>query len=162
MTDKPVSIVDISFWQYGYKDPANGDWTIIKYVDFLKMKTMVDAVIIRAGQNLWKDRAFQVSWDNAKLAGVPRSSYWYYDSRAEPKKQAELWVSTLGNDLGELPLWADLEETYGGQYKGWNNWYVFLERIKQLLPNKEIGIYTGFYYWKENAPNPVTQAASLN
>ena len=132
---------------------------IIKWIDFAKMRTRCPAVIIRAGQNLWKDPTFDVSWKNAKTAGMARGSYWFYDSRAAPKKQAELWVSLFAGDFGELPLFADFEDNYGGAFKGWRHWYIFLERIKELAPGREIGIYTAYYYWIENTtsvgiPNP--------
>ncbi len=145
---------DVSFWQDEPSTPEQ--------IDFVKMKQGADFTIIRAGQNLWADPDWAYNWRESKAAGLPRGSYWFYDSRAEPKKQAELWVQTMGTDLGELPLFADFEESYNGTYKGWQNWYVFLERIRALVgPQKEIGIYTAFYYWRDNAPNATTQAANL-
>ncbi len=144
---------DVSFYQ---DDP-----TTPQRIDFEKMKQSADYVIIRAGQNLWPDRDIKHNWPASKAVGLPRGSYWYYDSRADPKRQAELWVETLEGDLGELPLFADFEETYGGPYQGWRKWYDFLERLKELVDQKEIGIYTAFYYWRDNAPNPDTDPQSL-
>ncbi len=144
---------DISFYQ---DDP-----TTPQRVDFVKMKQIADFIIIRAGQNLWPDRDFRHNWAEAKKAGLPRGSYWYYDSRADPKQQAEKWVETLDSDPGELPLFADIEETYNGPYAGWQKWYDFLERLKALAGGKEIGIYTGYYYWTPNAPNPTTNPSNL-
>ena len=145
-----IKIPDISFYQYGW----NGA-TIDRYVDFEKMREQTPAVIIRAGQNLWKDRAFDVSWKGAKEAGLLRGSYWFYDSRADPKKQADLWFDILNGDFGELHLWCDFEDRYGGQWHGWRHWYDFMERVQSLMPLKEIGIYTGYYYWKENTSPPL-------
>ncbi len=134
---------DVSFYQ---DDPET-----TQGIDFFKMRASVGYVIIRAGQNLWADSDFKANWREAKLAGIPRGSYWYYDSRADPKKQAELWVQQFGGDFGELPLFGDFEDTYKGPYTGWKHWYNFLERLKQLIPaGKEIGVYTGYYYWIEN------------
>lgn len=144
---------DVSFYQDDPTTPA--------HIDFAKMNRSADYVIIRAGQNLWPDRDFPRNWAAAKAAGLPRGSYWFYDSRADPKRQAELWVDTMDGDLGELPMFADFEEAYGGQFKGWRNWYNFLERLKELVDQKEIAIYTAFYYWRDNAPNPNTQAQNL-
>lgn len=144
---------DISFYQDNPTTP--------QHVDFVKMKQVADFVIIRAGQNLWADREFHYNWMEAKNAGLPRGSYWFYDSRADPKQQAEKWISTLGNDLGELPLFLDLEESYNGPYKGWQRWYDCLERLKALVGGKEICIYTGYYYWTPNAPDPNTNPANL-
>lgn len=144
---------DISFFQDEPSTPQG--------VDFVKMRAISNFVILRAGQNIWVDSCFKTYWSDAKTVGLPRGSYWFYDSRSDPKKQAELWVQTLGNDMGELPLFADFEESYGGAYKGWQNWYVFLERLKALVGQKDIGIYTAYYYWRDNAPDANTQNANL-
>lgn len=139
-------IPDVSFYQYRYAD--NGD--IEKYINFATMRGQVDSVIIRAGQNTWQDRAFTTSWLAAKEAGLQRGSYWFYDSRANPKRQAEKWVEVLGNDAGELELWMDFEEEYGGGFGGMKNFYDFTERLNVLLPHKQLGVYTGYYYWIDN------------
>jgi GH25 family lysozyme M1 (1,4-beta-N-acetylmuramidase)/uncharacterized protein YraI len=144
---------DVSFYQ---DDPSTPNG-----IDFARMNRSADFVIIRAGQNLWVDSDFKENWRNAKQAGLPRGSYWFYDSRADPRQQAELWYSVMNGDMGELPLFADLEEEYNGGFKGWANWKKFLERLKALVGQKEIGIYTAYYYWVNNAPNPVTQAGDL-
>ena len=133
---------DISFWQ---DDP-----TTPRGIGFTVMRKQSPAVIIRAGQNNWVDNEFAISWKAARDAGLLRSSYWFFDSRADPKRQAELWMDALGNDLGELPLWCDFEELYHGAFVGWKHWYTFIERLKVLAPNKQIGIYTGFYYWLDH------------
>ena len=144
---------DISFYQDNDDNPGT--------IDFEKMKALSDFVIIRAGQNTWHDPKFKLFWKNSKKAGLARGSYWFYDSRSKPKDQAKLWRDVLGDDRGELPLCADFEERYGGPYEGWEKWYSFLEYLKQYMPEKEIVVYTNYYYWKENAPNPNTQPDSL-
>lgn len=146
---------DVSFYQDDPETP-NG-------INFRKMRENAYYVIIRAGQNLWGDRDFKVNWREAKAVGMPRGSYWFYDSRVDPKLQAEKWVSMFEGDYGELPLWGDFEDNYNGQFKGWKHWYNFLERVKQLIPaNKEIGVYTGYYYWRENTVGVGIPNASLN
>src|SRR5690606_39719293 len=81
-------IPDVSFWQDDPTTPPG--------INFTKMKTLTHGVIIRAGQNLWEDNEFKISWANAKKAGLARGSYWFYDSRANPKRQAEKWVEVMG------------------------------------------------------------------
>ena len=144
---------DVSFYQDDNDTPEG--------IDFHKMRERADFVIIRAGQNKWIDSDFQTNWKAARDAGLARGSYWFYDSRVEPQRQAELWRDALGDDQGELPLCADFEESYGGPYKGWKKWYGFLEYLKKFMPKKEIILYTGYYYWRENAPNANTEADSL-
>ncbi len=142
---------DVSFYQ---DDPDTS-----RQIDFVVMEQAgAGYVIIRAGQNLWVDPDFAFNWQKARDAGLPRGSYWFYDSRAEPKRQAELWVNQFGNDFGELPLFADFEERYEGIYKGWQNWKIFLNRLRELLPaSKEIGIYTAYYYWVDYGKVPLTE-----
>lgn len=144
---------DVSFYQDDPETPQG--------INFVKMKQSTEFVIVRAGQNLWMDPDFKYNYREAKKAGLRRGSYWFYDSRANPKRQAELWHQSLDGDLGELPLFADFEDRYGGIYTGWRKWYDFLERLKELVGNKEIAIYTAFYYWRDNAPNANTQATNL-
>ena len=144
---------DVSFYQ---DDPGTP-----KGIDFNRMDNNADFVIIRAGQNLWADPAFQQNWRTAEATSLPRGSYWFYDSRADPKQQADLWVSLIKDDMGELPLFADFEETYKGEFAGWQNWKIFLDRLHSQVGQKEIGIYTAYYYWQENAPNAISQASEL-
>ena len=139
---------DYSFYQYGWNSSIT---QIERYIDFNETAKKTKGVILRAGQNTWKDKAFDVSWRNAKSAGLLRGSYWFYDSRAHPKRQAEKYVEVLGNDPGEMEMWCDFEERYKGEYTGWRHWYTFMENIRQMLPNKQLGVYTGYYYWQEFA-----------
>lgn len=134
---------DISFWQ---DDP-----TTPQEINFVKMAQMTRGVIIRAGQNTWEDIKFKTSWQGAKQAGLIRGSYWFYDSRAQPKRQAEKWVEVLGDDTGEMEMWCDFEDRYGGAYTGVRHWFDFMEKVKALLPGKKLGVYTGYYYWQEFA-----------
>lgn len=144
---------DVSFYQNKPGTPQG--------INFVRLNQVSDFVIVRVGQNIWTDSDFKDNWRRAKDAGLPRGSYWFFDSRVDPKQQAELWVDLLGNDLGELPLFADLEEDYGGAFNGWKNWKQFLERVKTLVGKKEIGIYTAYYYWLQNSPDPTTQISDL-
>src|SRR5512139_4112516 len=125
---------DVSFYQDAPNTPQG--------IDFVRMNQAADFVIIRAGQNMWEDSDFKDNWQRSKQAGLPRGSYWFYDSRADPRQQADLWVSLLGSDRGELPMFADLEETYKGPFAGPAHWKTCLERIKSVVGNKEVGIYT--------------------
>jgi len=146
-------ICDISFWQ---NDP-----TTPQSVDFDVMALNADGVILRAGQHTWKDRDFKQYWE-ASRGKLPRGSYWFYDSRVQPKRQAELWFNIMDGDFGELPMWCDFEDRYGGPYTGWKYFYDFMACLEVLVPNKELGVYTGFYYWREMTIAKAIPMASLN
>ena len=135
-------IPDVSFYQYRY-NPR-------KEINFVKMREKCHAVIIRAGQNVWVDVECKRSMELAKDAGLLRGSYWFYDSRANPKRQAEKWVDVLGNDVPEMELWMDYEDKYGGQFGKMTDLYNFAERLRSLIPNVRLGVYTGYYYWLEH------------
>lgn len=152
--DKTISILrvvlllDVSKWQ--------------GVIDFVKMITAgAHGVILKCGQGMFKDIQFDFSWMRAKLAGIPRGSYWFYDSRVDPKVQAANWWNWIKADKGELMHFADYEENYLGAYKGWRSFKIFLQEFQRLsnLPSSKIGIYTGYYYWIANSP---TTLAELN
>jgi GH25 family lysozyme M1 (1,4-beta-N-acetylmuramidase) len=143
-----IDVVDISF----YQDRAN----------FAQMKRNgIRGAIMRAGQNVWEDTHAETFMTGAEAEGIPVGSYWFYDSRVSYAVQAEKWAEVLGDHKTPLLCWADYEENYGGQYRGWDYFYNFLESCKHYMPNRRFGIYTGYYYWIENSPNPITQPASL-
>lgn len=148
-----ILITDVSFYQDDIESPETIDFNLMR-------DRGVRGTIIRAGQRTWPDRDFKRNWREAKKSGLPRGSYWFYDSWASPKKQAELYVSMFDGDFGEMPMWCDFEENYNGMYAGWKNWYDFMEAIKRIKPDAKLGVYTGYYYWMENAP--MFDPASLN
>jgi lysozyme len=147
---------DVSFYQDDPNTPRG--------IDFEKMKAAgAKFVIIRAGQNLWEDNEFEISWKASKGV-LPRGSYWFYDSRIDPKMQAKKWLSCFDDarDIGELSLWCDFEDRYGGAFGTWKHWYNFMEELKVLRPGVKLGIYTGYYYWRENTIAKAIPTASLN
>ena len=151
-----IIIPDVSFWE------DNNDTA--RKVDFVMMKSVpgTKGVILRAGQNTWTDEDF-VDYDKASKGVLPRGIYWFWDSRSSPKDQAKRifdLVTTCG--MPEMEIWCDYEETYNGPYSGWKNFSAFIMEIERLLPKAMIGIYTGYYYWLDHSPNPITQKANLD
>ena len=151
-----VLLIDISKWQDNIDTVYTPDFSIMK-------SKGVKGVIMKCGQRNFIDRSFLVNWKNAKLAGMPRGAYWYYDNAASPESQAIKFASSVSDlHTAELGLWLDLEDKVDGQYKGWKNWYNFLVKLKELCPNNIIGIYTGHYYWKERTLGSGIPKASLD
>lgn len=127
-------------------------------ISFHVMKAAgLDGVMIRAGQRYWVDTKFKENWQKAKAAGLPRGSYWLYDSREDPKKQAALWWSLIADDPGELVHAADFEESYGGPYGKPEHFRAFLQEFLRLsgLPDRRVVIYTGYYWWLQRIGNDV-------
>jgi GH25 family lysozyme M1 (1,4-beta-N-acetylmuramidase) len=137
-----VRLADVSFWQ--------------GVIDFVKMKAAgLFGVIIRAGQGGWEDIKFKINWMLAKAAGIPRGSYWFYDSRKDPEEQAKLWWSLIQGDTGELVHVADFEESYRGPFGKKDDFKKFLTKFQALsrLPDHRIAIYTGFFWWLARVGN---------
>ena len=133
-------------------------------VDFVAMKEAGAAgVFVRAGQGLLLDNQFSRSQVETVRADLPDGYYWFLDPRVDPKRQAEMFWGSVKGQSGKLPLVVDYEapDSWGGNFGGWKNLYAFLERMKTLT-SREVIIYTGYYYWQEHSPNPLTQTASLN
>jgi GH25 family lysozyme M1 (1,4-beta-N-acetylmuramidase) len=122
-------------------------------IDYIKMLFAgAGGTILKCGQGSALDPWFKANWALAKFANIKRGTYWFYDSRVDPWKQAKLWADAIASDTGELPHFADYEEKYGGMYAGINNFTIFLQEFQRLsgLPVERIGIYTGYYYWVEH------------
>jgi GH25 family lysozyme M1 (1,4-beta-N-acetylmuramidase) len=136
-----VVVPDTSFYQDDDSTPGK--------IDFAKMKAAgAKGVILRGGQNTWADEDFLDHYRAAKEAGLPRGSYWFYDSRNPPARQANIWHALIGNDLPELGLWTDLEESYNGQYRGEKYWKEFVLSVGAYFPQVKVqGIYTAYWWW---------------
>ena len=118
---------------------------------------------VRAGQGFLIDSELRVSQVALPAANLSDGYYHFFDPRYDPTQQAEKFWSWVKDQPGKLPLVPDYEapDSWGGNYTGWKNLYNFLERLKQLCGGRKIDIYTGYYYWLDHSPNPITQASSL-
>jgi GH25 family lysozyme M1 (1,4-beta-N-acetylmuramidase) len=128
-----------------------------KHIDFNKMKAEgISATILKAGQDTYKDPAFDVGWQNAKLAGIPRGSYWFLDKDNSPYFQARLYWDIMKNDPGEGFLSGDIEF---GSPTDWNSWYIFFNELQQIsgLPDHKIFLYSNYYFWLEHCPKIKSQ-----
>lgn len=126
-------------------------------INWNQMQTLTDTIIIRAGQNSWVDTEFNRNWIAAKVRGMKRGVYWFYDGRRVPSLQADLLVSLLKPDMPEMEIWIDWETNYGGSWEGLSNVVAMMQRIEALLPGARVGLYTGYYYFIQNS-NPISGA----
>jgi len=141
-----IEDADVSFWQ-----DNNGT---VRKIDFRQMRTKSRSVKIRNGQNTWEDEDFAYNWAESKAQGFLRAVYWFWDSRSSPASQALRVYNLIKDDLPEMEVWADYEDTYGGPYGGWKNFAAFVGELQRLLPTCTIGIYVGYYYFKAYGPDP--------
>lgn len=134
---------DVSFYQ---RIPATSTHPA-KEIDFYRVKNYgARFVIIKAGQGNYKDPGFDYNWKAAKLAGIPRASYFFEDKDFSPQSQAEFYWNLIKDDPGEGFCAMDFET---GSHSDLNSAYVFLNRLQQLsmLPDNKIAIYTGYPFW---------------
>lgn len=127
-------------------------------IDWEKMATKTRKVIIRAGQRNWVDTKFVINWIASRLFGLQRGCYWFFDGRESPGSQAKLLVSLIKDDKPELGVWIDWERNYGGSHEGIKNVVAMMQEVERLLPGVEVGMYTGYWFFRENS-NPIWNAA---
>lgn len=132
-------------------------------IDFDKMAATgeVAGLIAKCGQGTARDIQFERTWSECKRVGIPRGSYWFFDSRIPPRTQAFWWWEWIKHDKGELMHFADYEESYGGDWGGWVNFKIFILEFQRLsgLPSSRIGIYSSYYYWIAHSPTSATELA---
>lgn len=85
-------------------------------IDWAKVKKAgaVDFAIIRAGygnSTSQKDRQFSTNLKNAQAQGIPCGAYWfsYATTIADAKAEAKAFISVIGNNKFEYPLYFDWE-----------------------------------------------------
>lgn len=67
-------------------------------------------VYIRASQGVdITDRDFTRNWSMSRACELPRGAYHVFDPTQDSKRQAEHFLSLLGQDYGELPPVVDVE-----------------------------------------------------
>lgn len=132
---------DVSFYQDDDATPQK--------IDFVKMKAAgASFVILRAGQNLWEDEDYRDYSLAARQANLPQGAYYFYDSRAKPSEQMTVWKNAMRAYVPPV-LVVDLEESYGGAYRGERYWKEFLNLCKAEFPNSKIMIYTANWWWSQ-------------
>jgi GH25 family lysozyme M1 (1,4-beta-N-acetylmuramidase) len=115
------------------------------------MREKTDAVVIRAGQNLWVDSQFHWNYQQAKRRGMLRGVYYFYDDRVSPGAQAAKIAELIAADLPEMDVWIDWERSYGGGFQGLRNVVACMQDVERRLPSVRVGLYTGYYWFVENS-----------
>lgn len=130
-------------------------------IDYLVMSSKTDTIIIRTGQNLWRDPQFDNNYTRSKEKGMLRGIYDFYDDRVSPSKQADRICAQLGSDPPEMEVYIDWERNYGGSFGGLRNVVALMQEIERRLPQVKCGLYTGYYFFRANS-NPIANASQYN
>lgn len=127
-------------------------------IDYDVMSSKTDALIVRTGQNLWRDPQFENNYTRSKEKGMLRGVYDFYDDRIDTGRQADRIVSQLGSDVPEMEVYIDWERSYGGAHGGLRNVVALMQAIETRLPQVKCGLYTGYYWLRANS-NPIANAS---
>jgi lysozyme len=121
------------------------------YVDTLEKKYPLDYVFIRAtvGKDR-KDRQFKRNWLGAKENKMIRGAYHYYRPNENSLEQAELFITTVTLQKGDLPPILDIEKLPKNQSLdslkvGLKRWLKAVESHYKVKPI----IYTGEKYYDD-------------
>ena len=90
--------VDVSYWE------PRVDWRALRAQGFR-------FAFVRATSGVgYVDPLFASHWEGARSEGILRGAYHYLIATQDPKQQADLFISTIKTDRGELPPIIDLED----------------------------------------------------
>lgn len=79
-------------------------------VDFQKVRAAgYDFCILRAGYGLTEDIMFQQNYRKAVEAGLLVGAYWYAYWRVAPEKEADMFLSVVGDKKLDMGAWYDVE-----------------------------------------------------
>ena len=92
--------VDVSYWE------PRVDWQALRAQGF-------KFALVRATSGVgYVDPKFKTHWEGARSEGLLRGAYHYLIANQDAKQQANLFISTIKSDRGELPPIIDLEDKY--------------------------------------------------
>lgn len=128
--------VDVSYYE------PKIDWRILRGEGFR-------FALIRATSGIgYVDSKFKSHWEGARVEGLLRGAYHYLIADQDAAKQADLFISTVGADRGELPPIVDLEDKYNenaSNTKIIDTCKAILDRIEKAFGRKPM-IYSRTQY----------------
>lgn len=125
---KPFGI-DVSRWQ------GEINWDAVGIYEKKVQFTGIRAAINTAYVDSWFDR----NWVEAKRVGIARAAYHVFWPTTDPIKQADHFLKVVGDDLGELPLVADVELKHNSTPAVFQrNLLKYLQRLEEVTERKPI------------------------
>lgn len=138
--------IDISHHQ------GNIDWADVKSMQVQQVRMGFAFIKATEGINDM-DEAFRRNWLNAKLAGLPRGAYHFFNANKSGKAQAENFIEAVTLSKGDLPPVLDIEQTNGASVpdiqQHARDWLLMVEKHYGVKPI----IYTNVDYY-ENFLSP--------
>jgi lysozyme len=142
--------IDISHWQ------GTINWTSVrasgKKFAFCKATEGID----------YTDPTFATNWPAMRSAGLLRGSYHMGHPADDAIAQADRFYDTVRPSSGDLPLVLDLEKTDSLTPTQVRSWVVsFITQLKSRMGGRAPIIYTGFYFWRDQAGNGTSLGCPL-
>ena len=111
---------------------------------------------LQASLGLSAAKDFETNWRMAKACKIPRGAFHFLSPKQDAAAQATLFLTQLGDELGELPLVIDAEQTPGcsspcceRDCRTWEQliatWIALVHERTQRRPM----VYTVRDWWKE-------------
>lgn len=139
---------DVSFYQRGM------DWDV--YAQHAR------AVILRIGQNVWKDTEFERNYLQARMRNLALGGYFFFDGRASPQQQMNVIYEAMQGKYFDMELIIDWEHNYGGAYEGLGQVVKLMQLCEAAgIRCKAVGMYTGYYWFTANS-NITTNSAEYD
>ena len=124
-------------------------------IDFSKLKSQVDFIIMRSGYGTKtinsKEVKFDIYYEEAKKQNIPVGTYWYCyaETPAEALEEAKTFLNKVKGKKFEYPVFYDVEEQNilkTGKENVSNIMRAFLEEVEKN--GYLVGIYCSAYYLK--------------
>jgi GH25 family lysozyme M1 (1,4-beta-N-acetylmuramidase) len=122
-------------------------------IDFSKLKTQVDFIIMRSGYGTQttnsKEVKFDIYYEEAKKQNIPVGTYWYCYATTpeEALEEAKTFLNKVKGKKFEYPVFYDVEEKNilsTGKENVSNIMRAFLEEVEKN--GYLVGIYCSAYY----------------
>lgn len=140
-TDFSIQGIDVSHYQ------TSVNWTSVKNSG----KTF--AFHKATEGTTYTDPTFAGRWPAMKSAGLIRGAYHFGRPGTDPVVQANRFCDVVRPTSGDLQMMLDMETTDGKTPSQVRAWIVaFINRIVARTGRPGI-IYTGFYFWRDQAGN---------
>lgn len=127
------------------------DGTTPQHIDFYKMKSLSDFVIIRALFGTVPDRDFTRNFSGAKEAGLKVGIYVFL-THENVLAQFDALMKLTGGNFGDIVPTIDFEPyNYNGvmSVPSVSSLEVYSAQVQQVC-NKYPMIYTGYYVWRDH------------
>jgi lysozyme len=143
--DLPISYsihgIDVSHHQ------SSIDWGDAKAMKDKNVKIGFAFIKATEGNNM-VDNKFRMNWLQAKLAGMPKGAYHFFNPGRDGKIQAKNFINTVTLQKGDLPPVLDIETINGTSKKDLQQRVLeWLDIVEQHYKVKPI-IYTNAFFYE--------------